>query len=491
MASSTRNIRSNTNQLSHWLVFFLASALLGLAPVLRGGNRQIALVGLLLLSALLLAVLLGSVSFDRLFGAAGNTAERREKRRAVMPLWSALLLLFVASSPLWLGFLQLVPLSAGSWANLAGRGLYFDALAAAGGSAPQDLPLSLNPDATLTALLSGIPALATLLAALFLPRPLVEKCLVVLLVVGAFEMLLAVLQFWMGASSPLYFGADSATGFVGSFANRNHLADFLAMLMPLWFYRLAEGTGGRAARAAAHHRGTQLGGAGALWLFFGFALLVITLATLSRGALLSAALVLLPCTLLLIVKLKSKLSRKQQTLLAVAAAVFALLALAAVGAERVGQRLDTATVQLDAQTRNNFTAATLDGARAFWPWGSGAGTFESVFPRFQAADSLFYIEYAHNDYAQLLMELGLPGLLLALAVAALVVAQLVRLVRAYRAERRLSGELALRAYCGLGALALLLHSTVEFNMHIPALALTAAFLLGVYLRPLDTPRTKA
>ncbi|MFZ1499924.1 MAG: O-antigen ligase family protein, partial [Giesbergeria sp.] len=403
MASSTRNIRSNTNQLSHWLVFFLASALLGLAPVLRGGNRQIALVGLLLLSALLLAVLLGSVSFDRLFGAAGSTAERREKRRAVMPLWSALLLLFVASSPLWLGFLQLVPLSAGSWASLAGRGLYFDALAAAGGSAPQDLPLSLNPDATLTALLSGIPALATLLAALFLPRPLVEKCLVVLLVVGAFEMLLAVLQFWMGASSPLYFGADSATGFVGSFANRNHLADFLAMLMPLWFYRLAEGTGGRAARAAAHHRGTQLGGAGALWLFFGFALLVITLATLSRGALLSAALVLLPCTLLLIVKLKSKLSRKQQTLLAVAAAVFALLALAAVGAERVGQRLDTTTVQLDAQTRSNFTAATLDGARAFWPWGSGAGTFESVFPRFQAADSLFYIEYAHNDYAQLLM----------------------------------------------------------------------------------------
>ena len=93
MASSTRNIRSNTNQASHWLVFFLACALLGLAPILRGGNRQIALVGLLLLSALLLAVLLGSVSFDRLFGAAGNTAERREKRRAVMPLWSALLLL--------------------------------------------------------------------------------------------------------------------------------------------------------------------------------------------------------------------------------------------------------------------------------------------------------------------------------------------------------------------------------------------------------------
>jgi hypothetical protein len=120
LASSTRNIRSNTNQASHWLVFFLACALLGLAPILRGGNRQIALVGLLLLSALLLAVLLGSVSFDRLFGSAGKPAERRETRRAGMPLWSALLLLFVASSPLWLGLLRLVPLSAGAGAAWRG-----------------------------------------------------------------------------------------------------------------------------------------------------------------------------------------------------------------------------------------------------------------------------------------------------------------------------------------------------------------------------------
>ncbi|MGB4928006.1 MAG: O-antigen ligase family protein, partial [Giesbergeria sp.] len=385
---------------------------MSLAPVFRGGNRQIALAGLLLLSALLLAVLLGSASFDRFFGRAPSGIERRRTPRASMPLWSALALLFVASSPLWLGVLQLVPLPAGSWSGLAGRTLYFDALSAAGGSLPQNLPLSLNPNATLTALLSGVPALATLLAALFLPRSLVEKCFTVLLAVGACEMLLAVLQFWMGPGSPLYFGVESAAGFVGSFANRNHLADFLVMLMPLWFLRMAEGASGREARAAAHQRGSQFGAVGALWMFFGFALLVVTLATLSRGGLLTAALVLMASTLLLIVKLGSNLSRKQQILLALAAAAFALLALAGVGAERVGERLDKSTVQLDAQTRNNFTAATLDGARAFWPWGSGAGTFESVFPRFQAADSLFYIEYAHNDYAQLLMELGLPGLLL-------------------------------------------------------------------------------
>lgn len=466
-------------------MFFLACALLALAPVLRGGNRQIALAGLLALSAALLALLLGSLSFDRWWGRPPPTGERRKTARRG-GLGFALALAFVGGSPLWLGLLQLSPLSAQAWSGLAGHDLYLGALAAAGGAAPQSLPLSLNPQATATALLSGVPAVATLFAALYLPRPLVEKCLLVLLAAGACQMLLAVLQFWMGTGSALYFGVDGATGLVGSFANRNHLADFLVMLMPVWFFWFGQSVAGRGAHGEA-----RFGGASALWLFFGFALLVVALATLSRGALLSAALVLTASTLLLGVKLKSRLGRKQRVALGVAAGLFALLAVIGVGAERVGQRLDKATVEADAQTRQNFTSATLEGAQAFWPWGSGAGTYESVFPRFQAADSLHYVEYAHNDYAQLLMELGLAGVLLALVVAGLVGTQFMRLLRAYRAERRLSGELALRAWCGLGAAALLLHSTVEFNMHIPALALTAAFLLGVYLRPLRAARSKA
>lgn len=466
-------------------MFFLACALLAAAPILRGGNRQMALAGLLALSAALLALLLGSLSFDRLFGRPPAAGERRKSPRG--NVWFAVALGVLGTSPLWLGVLYLTPVSVQTWAGLAGRGaLYLGALAAAGGAAPEQLALSLNPQATITALLSAIPAVATLFAALYLPRQMVEKCLLVLLAAAGCQMLLAVLQFWMGSGSVLYFGMYNPGGFVGSFANRNHLADFLVMLMPVWFYWFAQSVSAR----GSQHGELRFGGAGAWWLFLGFALLVVTLATLSRGALLSAALVLTASTLLLGVKLKSRLSKKQRIVLGVAAGLFALLALLGVGTERVGQRLDTATLEADAQTRQNFTAATLEGARTFWPWGSGAGTYESVFPRFQASDSLKYVEYAHNDYAQLLMEFGLPGVLLALLVAGLVLAQLVQLVRAYRAAGRLSGELALRAWCGLGAAALLLHSTVEFNMHIPALAMTAAFLLGVYLRPVRIQRAR-
>ena len=38
----------------------------------------------------------------------------------------------------------------------------------------------------------------------------------------------------------------------------------------------------------------------------------------------------------------------------------------------------------------------------------------------------------------------------------------------------------------LGLLGLLLHSLVEFNMHIPANAILGALLAGAYLRPLGT-----
>ena len=45
---------------------------------------------------------------------------------------------------------------------------------------------------------------------------------------------------------------------------------------------------------------------------------------------------------------------------------------------------------------------------------------------------------------------------------------------------------ALAALCGLGLLGFLLHSLVDFNMHIPANAIMASLLAGVFLRPLDS-----
>jgi hypothetical protein len=64
--------------------------------------------------------------------------------------------------------------------------------------------------------------------------------------------------------------------------------------------------------------------------------------------------------------------------------------------------------------------------------------------------------------------------------------QINSLSRAMRLRRgkRMSAEVSMRCYAGLGVLALLLHSWVEFNMRIPALAICGGFLLGTFLKPL-------
>lgn len=468
-------------------MFFLVSALLALGPVVRGGNRQIALMGLLGLGLVLLALLIASASFDRFFDRPARSAPGQGD--AHLGRWQLALVALVGASPLWLGLLQLVPLPAALWTSLPGRDFYLAALSSTGVAAPAMLPLSLNPAATWTALLSGVPAAAAFFAAMALPARLVDKALGVLLAMGACQLLLALLQFSQGSKSLFYFDMPGASGFVGSFANRNHLADFLAMLIPLWFYRLAQNhKPAQPDRRQAHSRRGAM--RMPLWLFFGFALLVVILSTLSRGGLIATSVVLLASSLLLGLGLRKALSRRQRLGMVALVLTFGVLALSAVGFEGIGQRIDGDTLALDASARNSYTAATLQGAHAFWPWGSGAGTFESVFPRFQAPQSLGYVEYAHNDYAQILMELGLPGLLIAAALLALVLGQLRALRLAYRAEGRFSRALALRSYCGVAAAALLVHSAVEFNMHIPALAITAAFLVGVYLRPLAPHPTR-
>lgn len=453
------------------MVFFLLGAILFLAPVVRGGNRELALSALLALALACLALVLARTSHAVVTRQA-LPAPQQSRR-----WW---LLLALACSPLALGLLQLYPVNAEWWATLAGRQDYLQALGAAGGALPASLPLSLNPGATWASMWSALPLSAALLGGLVLRREQLERLLLVLLAAGVLQVLLAVAQFAGGKASLLYFGR-AGQGFIGSFANRNHLADFLAMLVPLWFYwwwRLHRhedaSESGRLARMAR----------APLLLALGFSLLVVILSTQSRGGILATLAVLLLSAGVYVYAIRQRLRRWQMWALAGLFLLFVVLALAAIDVKGLATRLEGGRLQTDAELRNTLALATWDAARAFWPWGSGMGTFESVFPRFQPAQVAGYVNHAHNDYPQLLMELGAPALLMAGVLLVLALRQGWALLASLRAGRRLSSDLALRCFAGLGALALLLHSWVEFNMHIPALAITASFLLGVFLRPL-------
>ena len=121
--------------------------------------------------------------------------------------------------------------------------------------------------------------------------------------------------------------------------------------------------------------------------------------------------------------------------------------------------------------------------------GTGAGTYIYYGRQFRAKEVQNDPIHAHNDYLELLAEYGLVGAgLCVVFLGAHIysgVAGMRRVVRrklepAYRMQ---SNEFALLVGTLSGVAALIAHSTIDFNLHIPANTLLVAFLFGVLANP--------
>ena len=107
--------------------------------------------------------------------------------------------------------------------------------------------------------------------------------------------------------------------------------------------------------------------------------------------------------------------------------------------------------------------------------GWGLGTFPTIYPRYRSFYTNLFINEAHNDYAQLLVETGLLGFGLMLWF----------LVRLYQSgfptsrcwESQWDAAVSLAAL--LGCTGILLHSFVDFNLQIPANAALFYALCGL------------
>ena len=126
--------------------------------------------------------------------------------------------------------------------------------------------------------------------------------------------------------------------------------------------------------------------------------------------------------------------------------------------------------------RQRVWSDSLQAASDFWLTGSGLGTFGQIFPIYRTFGGSISYTHAHNDYLQLLIELGAPGLLLVLGLVVGVWR------RAWRARRRLQGDRAAlymhAGYCS-AAFAVALHSFTDFSLHLPANAALLSVIVGV------------
>lgn len=99
--------------------------------------------------------------------------------------------------------------------------------------------------------------------------------------------------------------------------------------------------------------------------------------------------------------------------------------------------------------------------------GTGLGTFEATFPRYETLYDGNVVEHAHNDYVEALAETGMIGGILCATFLALLFRQ--NWLRLVHAESSMS--LAFQMGGGVACCGMLAHSLVDFNLHIPSNAL--------------------
>jgi tetratricopeptide (TPR) repeat protein len=176
---------------------------------------------------------------------------------------------------------------------------------------------------------------------------------------------------------------------------------------------------------------------------------------------------------------------------AVSVACIVLLAISAThffqGEERLSAQAAPTVETTDFRPVLRGLAWQIHRAHPFF--GAGAGSFLTHARQLRPPAMQGEPDHAHSDYLELLAEYGHVGAgLAALFIGAHLVvglASLVRLVRerARATKAKRSRELAL-LIGALGALtALLLHAAGDFSLHIPAVALLAAFIFGLLANP--------
>jgi O-antigen ligase len=152
------------------------------------------------------------------------------------------------------------------------------------------------------------------------------------------------------------------------------------------------------------------------------------------------------------------------------------------GFDQLVERLEQTQPTQEARVWSN--AYTIDYLKDFPLTGSGGGSFYGVFPNYQAPNLQGFHLHAHNDYLEFAVELGIPA---ALALAAFVS---LALWSAWRVQRERHTPL----YRGAGfavtmtVLWAAIHSTTDFNLQMPANALTFVTVLALAFISRGLPR---
>lgn len=319
-----------------------------------------------------------------------------------------------------------------------------------------------------------------------------RKMLDAIIAIGAFYALYAFILGLLGKEqySLFYLLPPRGSDLSGPFVLHNSFATFEGLAAIAAATRLFELAKGKIIAS----RGPRRWALTALKFIFGsgFAILIATiltvsalLASASRAGFFSTLCAFLAIALFVVFDPKRRTSRRW-VLVGAGAALSLLIVLIWISGDTLNSRYE------DLINSGNVDAIRL----ALWSaaqrmitnsplLGLGLGTFQDAYPLYATKIFAYIMDKAHCDYLEFAAGLGLPAALCWWTAILFSAAKMGRAILNRRKGR-------IYPLVGLGATILVaLHSSVDFSLQIPAVALTYSAILGVGLAQSYSSRTMA
>ncbi len=435
---------------SHQLRGAIASLFLACCILLGGSTRSPLPNMLLQLGAIAILVWAGLASPRAQSGASGRNLVRLSVAMVVLIL------------------LQLVPLPPQLWSALPGREPIARGFALLGQPLPW-LPLSLAPYDTMTSALWLLPPLAILASVLRLGVHRTSWLAIALGVASFSGVLLGALQVTSGVagSSPWYLYPITNNGVAtGFFANSNHMGTLLVVTIP-FIVAMLGGVNTRPLRV-------QQSASKIAILIGAIATLIIGLALNQSLAAVGLAIPAVAASLLV----RAPLSERWARWSVGGVGLLGGAALIAIFASPMSNNLTAVGAGQDYSSRYTSFGNSLRATADMFPAGSGSGSFAAVYPAHENPDIVdrWFVNHVHNDYIELALETGLPGILL---MCAFLFWWAGRLFATWRAP--IVDHFARAAT--IASAVILAHSVVDFPLRTTAIAAVFAMSLALMAGP--------
>ena len=250
-----------------------------------------------------------------------------------------------------------------------------------------------------------------------------------------------------------------------TYGNRNHLAGYMEMAIPLILGLFMTG-----------YRGGRL----FLLVYLTFIMLTALVFSLSRGGWIGT---LIGLSFMALALLISRYFVRKKLLLSLIAG-FVVVTLIVLASTPVVERIRTFEQKEEIpnfQSRVSRWGGVIDMIQDHPLIGTGPGTFATIFTQYQPPGFGSRSFYAHNDYLHFISEVGL--LLIAIVVW-MIIALYRKGFKKMQNPSRLIRGITVGAMSGITAI--LVHSISDFNLHIPANALLFTILAALVVSPVPT-----